>query len=459
MTLNVKLQDLHSFERLVSKLVKTSDDPLICFTPQDGNLKLSAFTKDATLSVLINTVGFAHSFSMRWSDFKSLATAKKNTDIVFDLQKDAVQVRCGEVLHRFLTGKKISNLPSRPTQTATHSKGRLLDALVNAARCVDKDSITPARTGICLRGATSQVISTTGAQLLVQNGYDFAWDNCDVIVPPSKLFTSKEVRAIDGDDALVGLVAGLFYFAIGSVEVWLRPVEGVFPKVERHLVPADGAAYLTIHPTDVQFLIDKMGKLPDVKVDDNAPVYLALDKTVQVRAHDATNKTAIALELSRSTFTGEPVSVSLNRQFLRNAVEFGCWKIGIDPAGDTPIIATGDDKTFVAMPLTGTEPEGASVEVITSTSAQPASVPKGTAVPTPTPTPEPVKRRRRVSAKRDTVKPTGKEALLQSVLQLRQDLRTSLVRTNDLLKEVRMQKQQDRLLKSSLDTLRKLSLA
>ena len=63
------------------------------------------------------------------------------------------------------------------------------------------------------------------------------------------------------------------------------------------------------------------------------------------------------------------------------------------------------------------------------------------------------------TSKPDTVKPNSSAALLQSAVEVRQTLRGSLTQVNDLIREVKAQRKQDRLLQTTMDSLRKLSLA
>ena len=89
---------------------------------------------------------------------------------------------------------------------------------------------------------------------------------------------------------------------------------------------------------------------------------------------------------------------------------------------------------------------------ITDSRFQSATAPKDThAVPS--------KPCRRVVSNPDTVKPNSSAALLQSAVEVRQTLRDSLVQVNDLIREVKAQRRQDRLLQNTMDSLRKLSLA
>ena len=72
-------------------------------------------------------------------------------------------------------------------------------------------------------------------------------------------------------------------------------------------------------------------------------------------------------------------------------------------------------------------------------------------------TPALVECRRRIAT--NAITPTGNTALLQSAEQIRNDLRNSLGQVNTLIREVKAQRRQDRLLQSTMDSLRKLSLA
>lgn len=74
------------------------------------------------------------------------------------------------------------------------------------------------------------------------------------------------------------------------------------------------------------------------------------------------------------------------------------------------------------------------------------------------------KRRRRITTAKpetahDTAMPISKAAILQSATAVRQTLRDSLEQVNALIREVKAQRRQDRILQNTMDSLRKLSLA
>ena len=91
---------------------------------------------------------------------------------------------------------------------------------------------------------------------------------------------------------------------------------------------------------------------------------------------------------------------------------------------------------------------------VIASSAQSAAVPKKVDA-----APALVKRRRKVVAKRQPAKQTeSKVALLQSAEDVRQTLRQSLTQINTLIREVKAQRRQDRLLRTTMDSLNKLKL-
>jgi hypothetical protein len=237
------------------------------------------------------------------------------------------------------------------------------------------------------------------------------------------------------------------------VEFWLHAIDGRFPKMEEVLKPAEGTVYLTVHPTDATFVLDRLEKLPGKK-DINSPVHLSAAKEVQVRAYDTEHQSGVALQLDHTAYKGEPLTVAMNRLFLKNALQFGCHRIGIDPAQDTPVMCNGENKTFIFLPLDKhPEPEydTARMSVIPSPTHVVAPTKKVDAV-------QPKRRRRTTTAKRIPTKPTDKIALLETAEQIRQDLRNSLVQVNSLIREVKAQRHQDRLLRNTMDSLRKLSI-
>ena len=418
MALTINQKDFYRFERLVSKLIKPADNPMVCFIPTDGNFKLAAFSQDAILTMSVAKQGFMEPFAVPLLTLKPLAVNKKDTEITFAPQGKTVHIQSGEEQRWVDCEKQVNTLPTQPKATAPQSK-QFLDVLHQTAKCVDTNDIRVAINGICLRGETSQILATSGVQLVVHEGFEFPFKQ-DVICPVSKIFGSKELLAIDTDEVRIGQINEMVYFAVGEVEIWLRAIEGKFPKVDRLLVPAKEATVLEITPADAEFIVERIDKLPGKKKHE-ATIWLSLDDKIQVRAYDLSQKSGTALELSHSTFTGTHTTVSMNRTFLKNAMQFGCLHLYVDPENRTPVVCIGKEKSFVFMPLSTKEPEvdATKMNVIASASAmKEVSVAKQA---TPATAPAPVKKRRRrrtTSVKPGAVTPVGTGTSMESALQL-----------------------------------------
>jgi hypothetical protein len=418
--------------------------------------------------------GFVDPFAISHATLKTLSV-KKDVDLILTPNKDNVHVQRGQEQSWIPREKKVNTLPTAPKQTATNDK-RMLDVLHQSARCADPANMRTALNGICLRGATSQILGTTGIQLVVNEHFSFPWKE-DVITPVSKLFGAKELQD-DTDEVLVGHINEFVYFAVGEVEIWLREITGTFPKMNGLLTPAANFVYLNVDPTDAAFILDRLGKMPGGK-DHESPIWISLADKIEVRAYDQPHQACTALELSRSSCTEKDVKMSCNRLFLKNALQFGCHRIGMAPNDTAAVICTGTDRSFVFMPLSNKgEPEvAADCMAVTTSASQPAVTPttKATAVKT-TVTPAtkaattataPVKRRRKVTAvKRATAtKQCDNTVLLESAEQVRQTLRKSmlqvrdsLTQVNDLIRTAKAHRRQERLLQNTMDSLRKLNI-
>ena len=77
---------------------------------------------------------------------------------------------------------------------------------------------------------------------------------------------------------------------------------------------------------------------------------LDLDGGVVVRGKDAGTGAVRELYLARSPAAGPPARVALDRAVLARALALGCHTVRVSPDGK-PVVAEGDDRTFVALPL------------------------------------------------------------------------------------------------------------
>ncbi len=464
MKINLLRSDLFRFERLVTKLVKPSEfSATIYFVPSPDGLQIAAYCDTAILTLTVPTDYADTPFTLPWATVKELASRKANP-VELDVNGPLVGIawsESGVPQHRTVpnVGQTEKSLPPTPDKLATHPI-TLLDALVAAGKCVDPDNARYSLGAVCLRGATAQIISSDGRQALLQDGFSFPWEN-DVLCPVSKIFGSQELRKIS-ETVKIGAADQWVFFQIGNSQIgdvmfWLKVVEGKFPRLDQFARNIEGHSWLHLDPTDAAFVAERLDSLPG-KTDPESPVYVRLDNGIAVRGHDTKQQTATELRLIKSRCEGSPVVTPVNRRFLKNALGFGISRIGFDPKERTPLIGYGEQKMFVIMPLEGDEPpvEPEKITVLASDSNLPVS--QKSDKPTPDEKPIPSTKANRTPKPRPKAngKPKSQPALIDEALKLRQNLRETLGGVNDLIRSIKTQRRQDKLLRTTVASLRKL---
>jgi len=451
--------DLYRFERMVSKLVKPSELPTnVLFARCEDGLQISAFCNGAVLTYTLPSRTESDPFTLPWGTLKELV-AKKYDTIDFVVQGRELTLHWYEngipqTKSEQSFGSGDRRIPAKPEKTATHSFD-LFDALLDASKCVDDGNVRYALGAVCLRGATNQVISTDGRQALIQDDFDFTFDN-DVLCPVSKIFASRELRDL-GENVKIGVKDDWVYFNVGGVNFWLQKVEGKYPLMDQFIKNIDDHTWLNVDPDDAIFVSERIEALPGKdKVHD--PVYINLDKnTIAVRGHDNATHTATELRLENSCYTGSHLSLGINRKFLKNALSFGIVRLGFDTkdAKDiVPIVGFGDKKTFIAMPLETKEPNVEPGKLTVLSSNTKASVsPK---IEKPVRTEKLIPTSRPSRNVKPQAKPKGKVTVLEDAMKLRLSLRTTLTDVNSLIQSIKSQRRHDKLLRDTVNSLRKL---
>src|SRR5262249_52000783 len=158
------------------------------------------------------------------------------------------------------------------------------------------------------------ILASDGKQLLIQGGYPFPWQD-DVLVPRLALFGHRDMSfpgpvSLGRTESQVALCVGGWTFALAIDKAGRFPaLHGVLPTAK------SVTGRLQLHPQDADFLVATLPKLPGCG-DHNAPVTLDLGSPVAVRGRDGAAGTVTEAVLSRSTASGSPTRLVLNRHFL-----------------------------------------------------------------------------------------------------------------------------------------------
>jgi len=241
-------------------------------------------------------------------------------------------------------------MPAFPTLPARWLalEPRLLPALQDAALTAGKDNDRFGLARLQFRGAAGQIAATDGHQLLVQSGFTFGWKQ-DLLVPAIGVFGSKEVIqhapvSVGRTDSHIAIRAGPWTFLL-AIDKDRR-----FPAIERLLAaPTMPATTCRLTAADAETLACALPKMPG-RDESDAPVTLDLNGQLHVRARGESTETSTEVLLRHSEVHGPPMRFSTNRHYVARALALGFREFTvIDP--DQYVVCREDQRLYVFMPL------------------------------------------------------------------------------------------------------------
>jgi len=188
----------------------------------------------------------------------------------------------------------------------------------------------------------------------------------------------------------------------------------------------------------------------------NSPVTLDLNGKVRVRAVDAHGTSPTELVLTRSDYTGTPVRVSINRNFLAFAARSGATDIRVHGTS-APLTAESPNSVYAWQPLDGVEAIAPAADAVaidstsyhsaTPVAVRPSPSPRILPMkPTPPPTP---------AAPATT---TGLATLIAEAEAIHTILADARTRSGRLVTALRRHRKQSRLVQDTLRSLHQLKL-
>jgi hypothetical protein len=340
-------------------------------------------------------------------------------------------------------------------------------ALAAAQGTTDPESSRYALGCIQLRGQSGVVAATDGSQLFRQTGFTFDWEG-ETLIRGLKLFGSRELPLdqpvhVAQQDKRIVLRSGEWTF-------WLPLQEGRFPRVD-DVVPLPSLTKTTLYlpPAQQQFLKENLPKLKCGGF--NEAVTLDLNGEVAVRSRESDVAPPTQLTLTRASYQGEQMRLVSSRRYLQRAMELGFSEVSlIGP--EAVIVCRDDQRAYVWMavdPASAIAPGEDTVEIRSPnaierlrpriarhTPSDPTSS-HSSATETPQPPTEP-NTTNRVSPRKGKLA-ASHSGLIEQSLALRTKLRDLLAETNELVRAAKRQKQQERLVRSTLDSLKQLQAA
>jgi hypothetical protein len=348
-------------------------------------------------------------------------------------------------------------LPAMPRRFA-RCASTLLRALDEAARTTARESGRRGLTRLLLRGQAGEIVATDGRQLLVQSGFSFPWPG-DVLVPRVPAFGD---RGLAQQGAVsVGRTRTHVAVRIGPWTILLAiDTASRFPDVHAVIPPPEAlTAHLRLDPTDAAFLAAELTQRPTKE----SPSPITLDCTtppaVRIRSGDSAAVTELIL--SRSSTSGAPVQVCVDRVHLLRALKLGLSEVAV-VGPDRPVVYQRPGCTYVGMSLDPSHLLGPAevVQRLTSTGATPlptSPIPEPERIPAmptppsngqvPDPAPPPS------STERGSL-----DDVIAETEALRALLQEASSRSGRLLTSLKQQRRQRQAMRAAVASLRQLQL-
>ncbi len=342
--------------------------------------------------------------------------------------------------------------PELPAEYRANST-ELWPALRDAVATTDRESTRYALNCLQLRGR-GDLTATDGHHVLIQAGFDFPWTD-DRLVPARPVLGCKELDT--GETVQVGTAGDWVTFGVGPWSISLKHNPTArFPRVDDCVPPTEAAtSHLRIAQADAEFVRHTLSGLPshDAQFD---PITLDLNGRVIIRALGEGQAQTSELVLSNSQLNGMPIRLNSNRQYLARALALGFREFHITkPAA--PVLCQDERRRYIWAVLDeegvlgpSDNPLVTASPVATSPSTHPLRRLKPMPEPTTT-TPAKAVARREPVAKPHKLAPPLEQAIL-----LRDALRSAASAAHQLVRSLKQQKRESRIVATTLASLKQL---
>ena len=269
-------------------------------------------------------------------------------------EEGVVHVMCGPTnasLHTY-AAEDFPRLPDLDAVgTFTVDREALLETVSRVARSASRDESRPVLTGILVRFEQGKIVmaATDSYRLSVkETPLEGEAPELEAIIPARALGELGRI-AQSGDTVELGVHENQVVFAAEDVWLTTRRIDGQFPNYKQ-LLPEAFEHDVTIPRTELLDLVRRVS----VMAQRNSPLRLRFaegELTVSAQTQDVGE----ARESVPVQFTGEPLEIGFNAEFLREGIEsVSTDEIQlrlISPLRPGLITAEGDDFWYLIMPI------------------------------------------------------------------------------------------------------------
>jgi DNA polymerase III subunit beta len=269
-------------------------------------------------------------------------------------EENVVRITSGSstsALHTY-AAEDFPRLPDLDTVgTFTVDRESLLDTVTRVARSASRDESRPVLTGILVRFEAGKIVmAATDSYRLSVKETEISGDapELEAIIPARALAELARI-AQSGDSIELGVHENQVVFAVDDVWLTTRRIDGQFPNYKQ-LLPETFEHELTLPRNEVLDVVRRVG----VMVQRTSPIQLRFadgELTVFARTQDVGE----AKESLPVQFSGDPLEIGFNAEFLREGIEsIGAEDIRmklISPLRPAVIQGGEDDPTYLIMPI------------------------------------------------------------------------------------------------------------
>jgi DNA polymerase III subunit beta len=235
--------------------------------------------------------------------------------------------------------------------TFTVDRSSFLDTVSRVARSASRDESRPVLTGILVRFETGKLVmaATDSYRLSVkETALEGDIPDLEAIIPARALGELARI-AQDGDTVELGVHENQVVFATGDAWLTSRRIDGQFPNYKQ-LLPEGFEHDVTLPRGEILDVVRRVG----VMVQRTSPIQLRFaegELTVFARTQDVGE----AKESLPVQFSGDPLEIGFNADFLREGIEsIAADEIQfrlISPLRPAVIEGDEDDPTYLIMPI------------------------------------------------------------------------------------------------------------
>jgi DNA polymerase-3 subunit beta len=227
----------------------------------------------------------------------------------------------------------------------------LLETISRVARAASRDESRPVLTGILVQfaGGTLTMAATDSYRLAVkETTFTGSVPDLEAIVPGRALQELARI-ANSGDEVEIGVQENQVLFSTDGIWLTTRRIDGQFPNY-RQLLPESFEHELAIPRVELLEVIRRAS----VMIQRATPLQLRFaegELTVVARTHEVGE----SRESMPVGYTGEPLEIGFNADFLRDGLELldsdDVRVKLISPLRPAVIQGDGDDFTYLVMPI------------------------------------------------------------------------------------------------------------